>query len=111
MRYKASKLLKRMLVEIAWLLGSWAISFGLLGWLIGFNQLWVKQLDIQMHNTYFVFGNFHVTVLLFLLVALVVTSARAIAAPLRTRYTWVVLLLLGTPFLLGILLVISIKKS
>lgn len=33
---QAGRFGKDILSEIAWLLGSWAISFGLLGWLIGY---------------------------------------------------------------------------
>ncbi|RZK14141.1 MAG: hypothetical protein EOO56_25570 [Hymenobacter sp.] len=73
--------------------------------------VWQGTLDIQLHNTYFVVRNAEATLLLFLLVALVVTSARAIAAPLRTRYTWVVLLVTGTPVALSILLIILIKNK
>jgi len=103
--------LKAIKTEGLWLLGCYVLVLGIFRIMMGSWRFWQGTLDIQMHNTYFVFGNFHVTVLLFLLVALVVTSARAIAAPLRTRYTWVVLLVLGTPFLLGIFLIISIKKK
>jgi TRAP-type C4-dicarboxylate transport system permease small subunit len=103
--------LKAIKTELLWLLSCYVLVLGIYRIMAGSWRFWQGTLDIQMHNTYFVFSNVHVTVLLFLLVALVVTSARAIAAPLRTRYTWVVLLLLGTPFLLGILLIISIKKK
>ncbi|GAA4022709.1 hypothetical protein GCM10022409_03120 [Hymenobacter glaciei] len=41
--------------ELAWLLGSWAFSWALLNQLLGYKYLWHPELDIQMHNTFFVF--------------------------------------------------------
>ena len=65
--------------EIAWLLGSWAFSWLLLGWLLGYPNLWQPQLDIQMHNTYFVFQPWLFTTLLFIPIATVVTGVRVLA--------------------------------
>lgn len=78
--------------------------------MMGTWRIWQGTLDIQMHNTYFVFSNALVTLLLFVVIALVVTSARSIAAPLRTRYTWVVLLLCGAIVALPIGLILLVKK-
>jgi len=86
--------------ECFWLLGCFLLAFLLYGMLVGFWTLWRGTLDIQMHNTYFVVSHLHAVVLLFWVLTLVVTSARAIAAPLRTRYTWVVLLVFGLVLLL-----------
>jgi hypothetical protein len=105
MRRKAIK------TEGLWLLGCAALVLAMYRVLAGSWLFWQGTLDIQLHNTYIVLGNAHLTGLLFSLVALVVTSARAIAAPLRTPYTWVVLLLLSMPLLLVVLLVIYIKNN
>ncbi|GAA4506016.1 hypothetical protein GCM10023172_34710 [Hymenobacter ginsengisoli] len=77
MRWKKTSKSKNTLLEIAWLLGSWAISFGCLGWLIGFKQLWVKQLDIQLHNTYFVVPPWAAAFPFFLISATIITCVRA----------------------------------
>lgn len=86
--------------EAFWLLGCFSLAYLLYGTLVGFWSLWRGTLDIQMHNTYFVVSHLHAVLLLFWVLTLVVTSARAIAAPLRTRYTWVVLLVFGLVALL-----------
>lgn len=105
MRRKAIK------TEVLWLLGCAALVLAMYRVLAGSWLFWQGTLDIQLHNTYIVLGNAHLTGLLFLLVALVVTSARTIATPLRTPYTWVVLLSLGMPLLLVVLLIIVIKNE
>ena len=89
-----------MLVEIAWLLGSWAISFGALGLVFGFNNLWVRQLDIQMHNTYFVLPPWALSLPIFAFFATIVTSMRALKARFRQRTTLIVLVLLGVLWIL-----------
>jgi len=85
---------------LLWLLGCYLLSFVLYGVMAGSWLFWQGTLDIQMHNTYFVVSHLHAVILLFWVLTLVVTSARAIAAPLRTRYTWVVLLVFGLVVLL-----------
>jgi len=87
--------LKAVKTEALWLLSCYALVFVLYGFVAGSWRFWQSTLDIQMHNTYFVISNAQMTVPFFVLAALVVTSARAIAAPLRTPYTWVVLVVLG----------------
>ena len=69
--------------ELAWLLGSWAFSWALLSQLFGYNYLWHPQLDIQMHNTYFVIQPLLLTTLLFLPVATLVTGVRVLAGAFR----------------------------
>ncbi len=91
--------------EVLWLLGCYLLAYLVYGTLVGFWSLWQGTLDIQMHNTYFVVSHLHVVFLLFWVLTLAVTSGRAIAAPLRTRYTWVVLLVFG---LVALLLIGSI---
>jgi len=86
---------RNTLIEIAWLLGSWAISFGLLGWVIGFNKLGASQLDIQMHNTYFVLPPWVVALPFFAFFATIVAGVRAVKARFRQRSTLVVLAMLG----------------
>lgn len=74
---------KPFTTELAWLFGSWAFSYLLVGVLLGYSSpqgyqlLWVSPLEIQMHNTYFVLDVFSATLPFFLLTALVVTSIRA----------------------------------
>jgi hypothetical protein len=103
--------LKAIKIESLWLLGCYAMAYVLYGLIMGTWRIWQGTLDIQMHNTYFVVSHALATLLLFVATALVVTSARAIAAPLRTRYTWVVLLLCGAIVALPIGLIFLIKKS
>ena len=86
--------------EVLWLLGCFLLAYLLYGTLVGFWSLWQGTLDIQMHNIYFVVSHLHAVMLLFWVLTLAVTSGRAIAAPLRTRYTWVVLLVFGLVVLL-----------
>ena len=102
---------KAVATEALWLLGCYGVSFLLLGYLIGYRIFLCNPLDIQMHNTYFVLTNTLATLPLFLVVAFVVTSARAIAKPLRTRYTWMVVLLLSMLLLLSIVLIVLISKK
>lgn len=97
--------------EALWLLSCYLLAFLLYGVLIGSWRFWLGTLDIQMHNTYFVISNMQAIVPLFWVLALVVTSARAIAAPLRTRYTWVVLLVLGAVVALLIALIVLVSNK
>jgi hypothetical protein len=103
--------LKAAYIEALCLVGCYLASFLLLGALIGYRIFLHNPLDIQMHNTYFVLHNTVATLPIFLIVALVVTGARTIAEPLRTRYTWAVLLLLGLVVVLVILLIILIANK
>jgi hypothetical protein len=102
MRLTKESTARNTLIEIAWLLGSWAISFGCLGWLIGFKQLWARQLDVQMHNTYFVLPPWAAALPFFLFLATISTSVRAVATRFRKRS---VLIVLGILIVLGTLLV------
>jgi len=74
---------RKALAELAWLLGSWAFSWLLLSQLFGYNYFWKPQLDIQMHNTYFVFKPLLFTTLLFLPIATVVTGVRTLVGAFR----------------------------
>jgi hypothetical protein len=103
--------LQAVKTEALWLLGCYALSFLLFGVLSGSWVFWRSTLDIQMHNTYFVISKMQAILPLFWVLALVITSARAIAAPLRTRYTWVVLLVLGTVVILLILLAVLLANK
>ena len=69
--------------ELAWLLGSWAFSWLLLGSIFGFNYFWRGPLDIQMHNTYFVTSMWLLTGLLFLFIATISTGIRVLAQAFR----------------------------
>ena len=48
MTAQAGRFGKDMLVEIAWLLGSWAISFGLVGAFIGFDAFRNSLITVQL---------------------------------------------------------------
>lgn len=93
--------------ELAWLLGSWAFSWALLSQLLGFGYLWQPVLDIQMHNTYFVFQPLLLTTLVFLLIATVVTGVRVLAGAFRHFGPNIVLVALATIWSLGLLLGIA----
>ena len=82
--------------ELAWLLGSWAFSWLLLSQLFGYNYLWHPQLDIQMHNTYFVFQPLLVTTLVLLPVATIVTGVRVMVSGFRHFGSTAVLLVLAS---------------
>jgi hypothetical protein len=94
--------------ELAWLLGSWAFSWALLSQLWSYNYLWQKQLDIQMHNTYFVFQPLLLTTLVFLPVATVVTGVRVLARGFRHFGPNAVLVILATIWSLGLLLSVAV---
>jgi hypothetical protein len=97
--------------EALWLISCYGVSFLLLGFLIGYRVFLHNPLDIQMHNTYFVISNTLATLPLFVIIALVVASARMIAAPLRTPYTQVVWWLLGPIVLVSVLLIALIANK
>ena len=103
--------LKAIKTELLWLLSCYLLVFVLYGIMAGSWLFWQSTLDIQMHNTYFVISNTIATLPLFVVVTLVVTSARIIGEPLRTRYTWVLLLLLGAIALLSVLLIALIANK
>jgi len=89
---QAGRFGKDMLVEIAWLLGSWAISFGLTGVCIGFdafhNRLVTVQLPTQdiatLPPNYLVLPGF-------LFFATLAAGARAVASRFKRPSTLVVL--------------------
>jgi hypothetical protein len=94
------------IAELAWLLGSWAFSWLLLSLLLGFGYLWQPQLDIQLHNTYFVLPPLLLTTLALLPVATVVTAGRALTGAFRRFGPNAVLLtLLGFWTLLSLFIV------
>ena len=91
--------------EIAWLLGSWAFSWLLLSQLLGYNYLWHPQLDIQVHNTYFVLQPLLITTLVFLPVATIVTGVRVLTAAFRRFGPNAILLSLSGVWTLLVLLI------
>ena len=92
MTAQAGRFGKDMLVEIAWLLGSWAISFGLVGAIIGFetfrNDFVTVQLPTQviarLPPNYLVLPGF-------LFFATLAAGARAVASRFKRPSTLVVL--------------------
>jgi hypothetical protein len=93
--------------ELAWLLGSWAFSWLLLSQLLGYDYLWKPQLDIQMHNTYFMFQPLLFTTLLFLPSATVVTGVRVLVGAFRYFGRNAVLIGLATVWSLILLLAVA----
>lgn len=88
--------------ESAWLLGSWAFSWASLSPWLGYSYLWRPQLDIQMHNTFFVVPPVLLTTLVFLPVATAATGVRVLVGGLRNLGPNVVLgFLVGIWMLLG----------
>jgi hypothetical protein len=94
--------------ELAWLLGSWAFSWLLLGSLFGFNYFWRGPLDIQMHNTYFVTSMWLLTGFLFLFIATISTGIRVMAQAFHHFGANTVLVTLSIVWSLIALLLISI---
>ena len=97
---------KPALIELAWLLCSWAFSFGLVGWLTG---RYSGTLDIQMHNTYWILPVWLLATLLFLLVAPLITLIRVLQGLLRNRAANWVLGLLGSIWLLLALAILAVR--
>jgi hypothetical protein len=97
---------KSVLREVAWLLGSWAFSFGLV-WRLG--GKYAGTLDIQMHNTYVVLPVWGLATLIFLVLAPVITSARVLAGRGRHVAASVVLAALSGVWLLIILAVVVVR--
>ncbi|MDO7845699.1 hypothetical protein Q5H92_04970 [Hymenobacter sp. M29] len=101
---------KPFATEIAWLLGSWAFSYLLVGALLGlagplgYRLFWASPLEIQMHNTYFILGVFEATLPFFLFTALLVTGIRALRGSHRRAAT----VTLGTLLLFMLLTAVAI---
>jgi hypothetical protein len=102
MRANNSEHVTTIAVELAWLLGSWAFSFAVVGWLFGFKRLLTGPLDIQLHNTYFRLTTGYAVFPFFVFVATVVTGARGVIARFKQVSINTVLALLG--LLWGLLL-------
>lgn len=111
MPLKAGSYAKIILLEIAWLLGSWAISFGLLGWFIGFKLLGLKQLEIQLHNTYFVMPPWAAALPFLVPVATAVTLVRGAIARFKPASSKIVLGLLSAGWVCLVLLLVMLLKG
>jgi len=88
---------KSLVGETGWLLASYLLALMLMGALVGFPQVWRSGLDIQMHNTYFVFPPAAAGLPLFLPVATLVTLSRATRVGFR---------LISINLVLGLLLIL-----
>ena len=97
---------KPVLLELAWLLGSWAFAFGLVWRLSG---KYAGTLNIQLHNNYVVLPVWGLATLLFLVLAPVVTSARVLAGRGRRVAASVVLAGLSGVWLLIIIGVVVVR--
>ena len=89
--------IKSALIELAWLLGSWAFSLGLVAWLTGHCA---GTLTIQIHNTYWVLPVWLLATTVFLLVALLITLIRVLQGLLRNLAANLMLGLLSSIWLL-----------
>ncbi|GAB3588317.1 hypothetical protein [Hymenobacter daeguensis] len=98
---------RTVLIEIAWLLGSWAFSWLLLSRLLGYDYLRKPQLDIQLHNTYFVLQPLMLTTLLFLPIATVLTGVRVSVGAFRHFGRHAVLKGLAISWSLALLLAVA----
>lgn len=105
MRLQAAEFGKDMLIEIAWLLGSWAISFGLVGAFIGFGALWGSPVTVQLHNLYIRLTPSQFALPGFLFLATVVAGMRTVTSRFKRPSTWVVMAGLGVGW--GLLLKFS----
>ncbi len=97
---------KSILLELAWLLGSWVFSFGLVWRLTG---KYVGKLDVQLHNTHVLLPVWALVTLLFLVLAPVVTSARVLAGRGRRVAASIMLAGLSGVWLLIILAVLLVR--
>jgi hypothetical protein len=107
----SSKHVAIIVTEIAWLLGSWAFSYVVLGMAVGFNYLAAGPLDIQMHNTYFVLSTGYAVFPIFILVATVVTVVRGVVAGFKHNSIKVVLGLLASVWALLLFALFFILSS
>ena len=97
--------------ELAWLLGSWAFSWALLSQLFGYSYLRHPQLDIQLHNTYFVLPPLLLTALVCLPVATLVTGGRVLAGAFRRSDPNAVLVTLASIWVgLGLLVAFAVMS-
>ena len=92
-------------VELAWLVGSYALAFWGVKLLLGYSAHEVNTLDIQMHNTYFVLSVPVLAPPLFLAIASVTTAVRLASGRFRTPYTTAALIGLAGLWLLVLLAV------
>ncbi|MDJ0366023.1 hypothetical protein QMK33_12740 [Hymenobacter sp. H14-R3] len=111
MRPNNSEYVTSISVELAWLLGSWAFSFALLGVVFGFGRLAAGPLDIQLHNRYFMLTAGYATFPVFVLVATVVTVVRGVLVRFRQDSIKAVLGLLGIVWAFLGVVVYALLKS
>ncbi|RZL14099.1 MAG: hypothetical protein EOO62_06375 [Hymenobacter sp.] len=111
MRQNSSEYVTIAAIEIAWLLGSWAISFGLLGLVVGFSRLAAGPLDIQMHNQYFVLSVGYAVFPIFVFVATVVTVVRGVLGRFKQDSIKAVLGLLSIVWAFLLLLLFTLVKN
>lgn len=111
MRSDNSEYVPLISVEIAWLLGSWAISFVLLGLVVGFSRLAAGPLDIQLHNRYFMLSVGYAVFPIFVVVATIVTVVRGALGRFKSNTIKAVLGLLGVVWALLLLVVYTLVQN
>lgn len=97
---------RRILTELAWLLGSWVSSWVATSKILG---QYTGIVDIQLHNTYFVVPVLALATILALIIATIATGARVLAGRGRNVAASVVLLVLSGTWLLLILTVFVVR--
>ena len=97
MSLKGKRFAKDMLIEIAWLLGSWAISFGIVGLFIGFDALWGGPVAFQepYHNSIMVYPPGYFALPFFLFFATIIAGVRLVASRFKRLSSGLVLTGLG----------------
>jgi DMSO/TMAO reductase YedYZ heme-binding membrane subunit len=111
MRPDKSEYVTLISVELAWLLGSWAFSFVLLGLVVGFNRLAAGPLDIQMHNQYFVLSTGYAVFPIFVFVATIVTVVRGVLGRFKQNNIKAVLGLLAIVWVFLLLVIFTLAKN
>jgi hypothetical protein len=111
MRPDKSEYVTLISVELAWLLGSWAFSFGLLGLVVGFSRLAAGPLDIQMHNQYFMISTGYAVFPIFVVVATIVTVVRGVLVRFKSNTIKAVLGLLAIVWAFLLLVISALVKN
>ncbi|GAB3638081.1 hypothetical protein GCM10027422_36710 [Hymenobacter arcticus] len=111
MRANNSEYVTSISVELAWLLGSWAFSFVLLGLVVGFGRLAAGPLDIQLHNRYFMLSVGYAVFPIFVVVATVVTAVRGALGRFKQNSIKAVLGLLAVVWAFLLLVIYTLAKN
>jgi len=106
MRQAGSKKLQAAGTELLWVAGSYVVALSLMRAWLGY-----ATLDLQMHNTYFVFRASDIAVPLAILLAAVAAVSRLVSNRWRTSYTITALVTLAATWLLLVAVIFWWVKS